>query len=935
MGTAGKNAYLALRASAGSGKTFALVLRYVALLLKGARAHEILALTFTNKAALQMQERIIQALENLLSDGLTYIQSDKSGTPVNFKNNNLLKALEQEYALEIPTIAKHISQVYTQFLQDNAQIMTIDAFLQKVLRKFSYFVGVSASFKVSYLSVEDKLLGFLLSLKARDMHALRGFCQRILDTGDSFNAIHALGLILELYYSGISVIPPTILSTPDIATLEAEILHQARALQGKIKKRVSTPRAQNALKCASIQEVLKSFKPIIEGATYLYFKKYALQDLTPDFQALQENIALYYQVQESLAFKDLNRFLSLYQAHTHSPTQLDFNAIALKAHALLAGSLLDRDFFYFRLDSRISHILVDEFQDTSVLQYQILKPLIDEIKAGKGQNLAQRSVFFVGDVKQSIYGFRGSYSDLFKQVCGQFHSKPLTHNYRSDKNILAFVNTIFSQVFTDYESQEPYQDAQEGYVKVRQTPKEDLLKTLTQEVCALLQKRVDPSEITILCFKNQDAICIKDHLLEAQEATPALRGVPIISETDTHLLAQREAKILMHALKHALAPQEYKPYHRACMLKLLGLPLNASLDVPAFNANLGGFVLALMRHFQLYSPPARHFLELSLAHHDPTRFIEVLEKEDLGFSHQSAQGIKVMTIHKSKGMEFGHVLVVEPLGGSKADTSKFFTLYQKGSLTPFYRQKGREHFDLDYAQALQAFKERQSAEEKHVRYVACTRAKHSLILVQQTEKSAFESLQLQPLEKGTIVPSPTPPHTPLLEDTPALLDRQRAFGRQDDHLQQTQEDSHFSSEALRFGEVLHKALELHYGYGIDRPTLKDYLGYHYGFQGVDIDRVLARLETLEHTGAFQALLHGDIAVELSFKTGRHVIRMDMLVSESTRLCILDYKSGESYQNKHRQQILAYQQSVQRVYPDCQVQGVLIYALESGVQVRPL
>ncbi|WP_162982710.1 RecB-like helicase [Helicobacter vulpis] len=932
MGTAGKNAYLALRASAGSGKTFALVLRYVALLLKGARAHEILALTFTNKAALQMQERIIQALEDLCADSMA--QNDPRGGV--YKNAALVEALAQKYALEAPAIAHHVPRVYAQFLQDNAQIMTIDAFLQKVLRKFSYFVGVSASFKVSYLSVEDKLLGFLLSLKARDMHALRGFCQRILDTGDSFNAIHALGLILELYYSGISVIPPTILSTPDIATLEAEILHQARALQDKIKERVSTPRAQNALKCASIQEVLKSFKPIIEGATYLYFKKYALQDLTPDFQALQENIALYYQVQESLAFKDLNRFLSLYQAHTHSPTQLDFNAIALKAHALLAGSLLDRDFFYFRLDSRISHILVDEFQDTSVLQYQILKPLIDEIKAGKGQNLAQRSVFFVGDVKQSIYGFRGSYSDLFTRACAEFASDELDTNYRSDRAVLDFINTTFAKTFKDqYSAQKARPNAQEGYVKVRQTPKEDLLKTLTQEVCALLQKRVDPSEITILCFKNQDAICIKDHLLEAQEATPALRGVPIISETDTHLLAQREAKILMHALKHALAPQEHKPYHRACMLKLLGLPLNASLDAPTFNANLGGFVLALMRHFQLYSPPARHFLELSLAHHDPTRFIEVLEKEDLGFSHQSAQGIKVMTIHKSKGMEFGHVLVVEPLGGSKADTSKFFTLYQKGSLTPFYRQKGREHFDLDYAQALQAFKERQSAEEKHVRYVACTRAKHSLILVQQTEKSAFESLQLQPLEKGTIVPSPTPPHTPLLEDTPALLDRQRAFGRQDDHLQQTQEDSHFSSEALRFGEALHKALELHYGYGIDRPALKDYLGYHYGFQGVDIDRVLARLETLEHTGAFQALLHGDIAVELSFKTGRHVIRMDMLVGESARLCILDYKSGESYQNKHRQQILAYQQSVQRVYPDCQVQGVLIYALESGVQVRPL
>ncbi|WP_120950979.1 RecB-like helicase [Helicobacter sp. L8] len=918
--------WLALRASAGSGKTFALVLRYVALLLKGARAHEILALTFTNKAALQMQERITQALEDLLVDG-------QSGGGNVFKNAALLDALAQQYALDRPTIAHLIPKVYAQFLQDDAQIMTIDAFLQKVLRKFSYFVGVSASFKVSHLGAEDKMLGFLNTLSTKEKSRLELLCVNLLSAGTSFNALYALDFILTLYYSGVDI-DALQRDTHDLKALQEQIVQEARALQEKILLRVSTPSAKKALKCDSIQDILGCVKPITQGAHYHYFKTAKLQDLTPDFQALHALIVRYYQAQERAVFKDLHYFLNRYQTHTHSPTALDFNAIALKTHTLLTR-LLDKDFFYFRLDSRISHILVDEFQDTSVLQYQILQPLIAEIRAGKGQNLAQRSVFFVGDAKQSIYGFRGSYSDLFAQVCDQFPSKPLIHNYRSDRVVLDFINEKFKAVFEGYQVQSAHAKAQEGYVKVCQVSKDDRLNTLCQEVSALLQAQVDPSEITILCFKNDDVTTIKNHLLESKD--PILEGIPIISETDTRLLAQREAKILMHALKHALAPQAHKSYHRACMLKLLGMPLSASLDLPDYNTNLSAFILNFMRAFGLYSPPARHFLELSLAHHDSARFIESLEKEDLGFSHQGAQGIKVMTIHKSKGMEFGHVLVIEPFSGDKPDTSKFFTLYLEKRLKPFYRQKQREYFDPDYARALQIFKERNAKEKQNVLYVACTRAKHSLIIVQQTEGSVFKTLDLQPFTQGTIAPSPTPPSAPSLEHTPALLENQRAFGRQNDHLLQEEENPQLSSQALRFGEVLHKALELHYGYGVALGDLAPYLHHHYSFMGVDIPQVLARVQALQAKSAFQAYLQAELRAEVCFKTGQQVWRMDMLACDppTKRLYILDYKSGETYQHKHRQQVLGYQQRAQHLYPHCQVQGVLIYALESGVQVRPI
>ncbi|WP_104728132.1 RecB-like helicase [Helicobacter felis] len=917
------NPHLVLRASAGSGKTFALVLRYVALLLQGVRAHEILAITFTNKAAAEMQGRVLKALEELLIDA--------TSNPAEFKNPALLQALQDTYGLDLGFIAPRIPAVYARFIQDKPQIMTIDAFFQRVLRKFSHFVGVSAQFVLSHLDPQEKLLSFIQALKSKDKESLRRFCAHVLNASKSFNATEALKSILDLYYSGVQMQVSQV-GVLNLSALKEEILERARTLQAQIHQRVPTQRAKDALKCANLQEVFSCHKPITEGASYYYFKKYGLEDLNSDFEALKEKIISYYKWQEILIFQEVERFLDLYATHTHSPTQLDFNAIALKTHALLAGNLVDRDFFYFRLDGRISHILVDEFQDTSVLQYQILQPLIAEIKAGRGQSLADRSVFFVGDVKQSIYGFRGSYSDLFTHACAEFSSSELDTNYRSDKAVLDFVNATFSKKFEgQYSAQKAHPKAKEGFVKVCKA--QDLLEALCAEVCALLEAKVPPQEIAILCFKNQDAITIRDFLLQSPQ--PSLQGVALISETDTRLLAQREAKILLHALKHALVPQQNKPYHMACMAKLLGLPLHTPLQLPSFNSSLSAYLLATMRAFQLYSDPARHLLELSLNQHDIEQFIATLEKEALGFNHTATQGIKIMTIHKSKGMEFGHVIVVEPFSNKRPDTSKFFTLYDQKRLRPFYRQKHRENFDSEYAKALETLKKRNVREDQNVLYVACTRAKHSLIVIQDSHKSVFNWEEMQ---VGTITPAQTltSPQT-TASNTPALLENQKAFGRQNDHLQKQTSNSS-DVLALRFGQALHKALELHYGYGIALAQLQPYLQHHFAFMRVEASQVLKRLQALQQEQTFQELLErGTPSVELSFKIDQSVLRMDMLINnpQEKQLWILDYKSGSTYSHTHQQQILSYQESVQRLYPDYSVQATLIYALQSGIQIRPI
>ncbi|WP_162983058.1 3'-5' exonuclease [Helicobacter mehlei] len=668
-----------------------------------------------------------------------------------------------------------------------------------------------------------------------------------------------------------------------------------------------------------------------------------MQDLDPKFQALLGQLKEYYILKEATIFQKLGDLLDRYDKHTHSPQHLDFASIALKAYQLLE----ERDwesfanFFYFRLDTQIRHILLDEFQDTSILQYQILRPMIDEILAGKGQKEG-RSVFLVGDSKQSIYGFRGSYSLLFDRLCAdsRFHPQSLPHNFRSDKVIMDFVNESFKNSIGGYEYQalppESPAHKQGGYVKVIQAQAE-MLEAVSQEVLILLRAGIEPSTITLLCFKNDDVRALKDHLLEMRENCAELQGIEIVSDADMGLLAQKEVKIMLYALQHALATPKHQPYYQACILKLLGLNLDTPLTLPPFT-ELSPYLFTLMQELGLYSPGACYLLELSLEYTNALDFLDTLEKEKPAFGQSNTQGITLMTIHKSKGLEFEHVILVDRLGGARPDTNKFFTTYQHGTMQVFYKQKHRKLVDGDYKQALEEYQKTQEREDTNVLYVACTRAKHSLIIIQKPDKSAFKSLNLNPLQRGSLTRQDKCLQDELkscdCQNTPSLLESQESFGEQSDHLRQ---ETPIEENALGmlFGIILHKALELHYGYGVNLEEAQAYLTHHYGFGGIEIAKVLARVQHLQKAPQFLELLKGHMEVEVGFKIQRDIWRMDMLLFAGNQITILDFKSGEGNLEENRAQVQGYRERVGRIYPHAHVQAALIYVLSNQIEVRPI
>ena len=149
--------YLALKASAGSGKTFALTVRYISLLLLGAKPNEILTLTFTNKAANEMSERIYKTLLTLGDD------------------EAYLSAIEKQSSLTKQDILGKKSFLVKSFSNATLSIFTIDKFINKILREFCGYIGISDDFEIKVDDIEALSMKFLQSLNATQFETLIDF----------------------------------------------------------------------------------------------------------------------------------------------------------------------------------------------------------------------------------------------------------------------------------------------------------------------------------------------------------------------------------------------------------------------------------------------------------------------------------------------------------------------------------------------------------------------------------------------------------------------------------------------------------------------------------------------------------------------------------------------------------------------------------------
>ena len=239
-------------------------------------------------------------------------------------------------------------------------------------------------------------------------------------------------------------------------------------------------------------------------------------------------------------------FKNFKQQYNKSKNYLEFNDISNLVYELLQNSI-DKDFLYFRLDSRYAHLLIDEFQDTSLLQFKILEPIINEILSGDENKF--KTFFYVGDTKQSIYRFRGGKRELFDYVLNSndlIEIEALHTNYRSSSEVVSFVNNTFLKV-PGYEYFEQHSIKPNGYVEVINDEKleeDEKFQSIASKIANFVRVGMDINNIAILTYTNADVLSLYSYLTQK---FPTLK---ISTEMTSRLINQENVKAVINAVQY-------------------------------------------------------------------------------------------------------------------------------------------------------------------------------------------------------------------------------------------------------------------------------------------------------------------------------------------------------------------------------------------------
>lgn len=905
--------FLALKASAGSGKTFSLSLRFIYLLFQGANPHQILALTFTKKASKEMYHRIYAHLKSLST----------SFTQNTYENNDVYKAL-RENALPHSLIANQVHNVYYNFLQANPRITTIDSFFYSVLKKFCWYLGMSSRFETGEYESDTLYNRFLSLLSKEQIHDLGTFCF------ENETRLYDFLFLLESFYK--QGFDETILHTSldDIWTkyhlreIEEMIMVRMKQIHDFL---LSQPKghkkAPPQFQKDSIKSILKS-EALFKWEEHSFLRNYNLTSLHPIREDILNLLYIYLCKKEAFVLEKLRGLLQVFRRakdiQINSQQQLGFSDIMLKNYELLTRHM-DWNFFYFRLDERITHILLDEFQDTSLMQYHILKPLMEEILSGEGR-IANRSLFMVGDEKQGIYMFRGSFAGIFEEASKALKQDNLPYNYRSSKQVIDFNNKLFQIAFLQSDIQfipqqyPPHSNIPEGYVRVFAPCEElDMFKEQVYKALkSLLNQGANEDSITILAFTNKDVQILKEYL---NECDPSLA---IVTDSSARLIAQKEVKILIYALRYIATyalqkeqtNEEQKQIYASClnlykknMAKLLGKHYNEKFEIQSLQLaptlTPSKIILNLIKELDLACENTLYFLELSIKFKDIQSFLDSLFNVAYNAPTQSNNGIKIMTIHKSKGLEFEHVILCDSFTQKRYSQDKLIYEYS-GTYCKhiYYKIAYRDKIDRAYKNALMAHQQRIKQEELNVLYVAFTRAQIGLNIVQK-HGGYFTTLNLTPIDEPLPLFNLAQSSKSSFKEPRAMLLESKNYGLQEDFIQQEhlQEITQQAWQNIYFGRALHSSFELILGYQMKQENLHTILYNRYGFalSAKDLQQASMYAQNCIQSKDFKNLIKGfELACEVSYITQGKIFRMDTLLWNKEGYIVLDYKSSNIYQD---------------------------------------
>ncbi|MEA2050337.1 MAG: RecB-like helicase [Campylobacterota bacterium] len=909
--------FLALKASAGSGKTFALTVRYISLLLLDAKPKEILALTFTNKAAAQMSDRIYKTLISLGED------------------DDILEAIYKETNLQKLEVLEKKDILIDKFIEDELSIYTIDKFINKILREFSGYIGINDDFEIKFDDEELLLYKFLISLDEKQFDSLIGFAH---SENKKLNSIVELFKVLNEKNEKLETVK---YSYESFEAVKFAIMEDANIIKNFIDKSSVSKSGYNAVDFQDIDSLLDKGKTWLTKDSlceFTYFKKAKPpEELDKNLENLQQNITLYYQIQESFTLKNLFKIFADFklfrERYNKQRNSLEFSDITNIVFNLL-DKHIDKDFLYFRLDSQYNHILIDEFQDTSTLQYKILYYLIEEIISGDPEVF--KTFFYVGDIKQSIYRFRGGTKELFDYVATVFNQnlkvELLDTNYRSGQTVVEFVNNSFKNIKNYPYDTQKVKSKKEGLVEVvnMSSEKEDIYNDIFLKVEELISKNIKPSNIAILTYTNGDVLAIYEYL---KEKLPKLE---IVTEMTSKLINQNNVKAIINAVKYLYFKEDiYKVNFNSLLGYEYFSQFEFSADIKKVDIKI--LIKNIAYFYDIVDENVIRLIEISNNYDSIVDFVFDISKDDTTMISDGQNGLQILTVFKSKGLEFDTVLVLDRITKKNPDRGSLLFEYNDIELNKiYYKKQKRENLDKYYEYALDKEKKLVVGDELNIIYVALTRAKYNMIVFKKEKNSVFDLLN--DFDCKTIGHLYLNPKKDTIKNKKeALSYLPLNLGYQDKNKNNEQKESNL--KAQYFGIATHYCLEIMKDFGLkslNTSLLITKKKYGNILNSFEFDEIFNRIKNLISNDVFKELIEdANYTKEQSLIfDGEHKI-IDLLLEKNGAYIVLDYKTTNEKSHTHNTQVQEYIKAIKDIIPsqkNKQLFGIIAYLQKDKIEL---
>lgn len=1021
-------------ASAGSGKTYQLTKTYLSLILTNVVAQkfrEILALTFTNKAVAEMKDRILESLWVF-------------GNPeISKAHNSMFSELSEELELSTDELQAKSSLALKLLLHnyDFFDVSTIDKFTHRVIKTFAKDLKVSQNFEVELDDdvLLDEAIGKLLQKAGKDkllQQVLIDFSLQKVDADKSWNIIYdlkAIGKLLfrENHFEHLKELGDKKIADFDqlkkylkkrISSASQEITENARealrlmdenGLEFTDFKGQYFPKFMLALQSGNhnvdfnatwkrnfhelplykktcpenIKAILDTlhpqfseiFKIIEKGVHALSFFKNAYTNVLPltVLNEIAKEVAQIQQEREILHISEFNKLISKEIANHPVP------------------------YIYERLGERYRHYFIDEFQDTSKMQWSNLVPLIGNALETETLNGEKGSLLLVGDAKQSIYRWRGGdpkqFLGLNDGAENPFTVNPvvnnLTTNWRSFDTIIEFNNAFFTYA-ANFLEERAYQNLyleqchqksnqrKGGYVNLLFAPKdaEDFDLFYCEQVLITIHKILEKGfahrDICILVRKNKHGVLLADYLTE--------QNVPIISSEALLLANNPEVQFLVALLRFLENPSEHLLQFEVLEHLYNGLEgrhdqiIQRLGHLPEFLRSEYSFDVARESSLPVLDILERAIIAFNLstkcgAHviHFLDVALEVSEKSGIGIfeflnywdikkdvlaisSPQNKNAVQLMTIHKSKGLEFPFVIF--PFADSKInDRTKSKKLWVPLSSEAdlgfdnvlVTASKELEHYSEETHDIYTSENNLSELDDINVLYVAMTRAVRGLFILTKESTgetygklfqnylqdkglwnsgdSCFEFGRLLQNNEKPAKETPTRaiPYIYTQSDTaPKLATVSQSLWQTESH------------ESKQWGTILHSILaEIHSENEVRTAIERAKRGGNVPERdGVTLETIIMNIVTHPQLSRFyNEEIKSMNEIEILDANGES-FRPDRLVFEDNQVTLIDYKTG-SPRPEHKNQLEKYAALLSELDGNLVVaQKILVYI---GDKIKPV